>query len=165
MAIDYIEALCAVYGRIEKLPDLMCMFEYTHQCRGERLSDYVVRVDRILHQIILKKAISLQESDKVRLERILRGARTNHPIVLWLLLKGTQVAPTYPELMKLVREEEAWLDENNQWSWEVTKASSKMEKVSAQPVQVENGGRDEESEWGECSRTPIAQPIPEATTC
>lgn len=55
--MDYIEALCAVYGRVEKIPDLVYKFEHTHQCRGEGLSAYVVRVDRILHQIILKKGL------------------------------------------------------------------------------------------------------------
>lgn len=37
--MEYIEALCAVYGRVEKLPDLVYKFEPTHQCKGERLSD------------------------------------------------------------------------------------------------------------------------------
>lgn len=57
--MDYIEALCAVYGRVEKLPDLMYKVEHTHQCKGERLSDYV-RVDRILCQIILKKGMLIK---------------------------------------------------------------------------------------------------------
>lgn len=38
VAMDYIKTLCAVYGRVEKLPDLMFKFEHTHQSRGERLS-------------------------------------------------------------------------------------------------------------------------------
>lgn len=69
--MDYIEALCAVYGRVEKIPDLMYKFEHKLQYRGEKLSAYVVRADRILHQIILKKGIDPKEADKVRLERIL----------------------------------------------------------------------------------------------
>lgn len=51
VAMGYIEALYAVYESVEKLPDLMYKFEQPHQCSGERLSDYVVRVNRILHQI------------------------------------------------------------------------------------------------------------------
>lgn len=54
MTMDYIKALCAVFGRVEKLPGLMYKFEHTYQCKGERLSDYVARVDWILHHIILK---------------------------------------------------------------------------------------------------------------
>lgn len=50
------------------------------------------------------------------------------------------MAPTYLELMKLVREEEALLDETNQGSQEGAKVPPKTEKVSAQPVQVEKGG-------------------------
>lgn len=68
VAIDYIEALCAVYGRVEKLPDLIYKFEHIHQHKGERLSNHVVRVDQILHEIILKKGIDPCEAGKVRLE-------------------------------------------------------------------------------------------------
>lgn len=89
VAVDYIKALCAGYGRVEKLPDLIYKFEHTHQWRGERLSNYDIREDRILHQIILKKGIDPREAHEVRLESILQGARPNHPIVLWLLMKGT----------------------------------------------------------------------------
>lgn len=103
--------------RIEKLPDLMYKFEHTHQWRGEKLSEYVIKVDQVLHQIILKKEIDPHEAYRVRLEQILQGARPNHPIVLRLLLKGTREAPSYPELMGLVREEEALLDEKNQEAW------------------------------------------------
>lgn len=84
-AKDYITALYAVYGKIENLPDLMHRFEHTHQKKGEKLSAYIVRIDQILHQIILKKGVDPWEADKVRLDRTLKGARPNHPIALRLL--------------------------------------------------------------------------------
>lgn len=45
--MDYIETLCAVYGSVEKLPNLMYKFKHTHQHKGQRLSDYVINVDEI----------------------------------------------------------------------------------------------------------------------
>lgn len=88
----------------------------------------------MLHQIILKNGVYPHDAGKVCLERILQGARPNHPILLRLLLKGTQVVPTYPELVKEVREEEALLDEKNQGSKELLRSYSKAEKVSAQMI-------------------------------
>ncbi|XP_040197930.1 paraneoplastic antigen Ma1 homolog [Rana temporaria] len=144
-AMDYIEALYTGYGRVEKLPGPMYKFEHTHQWRGEKLSDYVVRVDRILHQIILKKGIHPREVDRVRLDQTLQGARPNHLIVLRLLLKGTRKAPSYPELMGLTPQ--------------------KSEKVVAQSVQVDANvvESDEKSEWGECTKTPVEQSTPKVT--
>lgn len=54
-----------------------------------------------------------KDVDQARLDRVLQGARPNHPIVLKLLQKRTQVVPTYPELIREVREEEALLKREN----------------------------------------------------
>lgn len=61
----------------------------------------------MLHKIFLKKGLDPKDADQSRLDRLLYGARPNHPILLKLLLKRTQVVPTYPELIREVREEEA----------------------------------------------------------
>lgn len=70
--MDYIEALklcmLCVFGRVEKLPNLMYHLEHTHQCKGERLLDYITRLDLILQQIILKKGIEPCGVDKISLE-------------------------------------------------------------------------------------------------
>lgn len=65
VAMDYNEALYAVYGRVEKLPDLMYKFKHNYQCKGERLSNYISKADLILHQIIMKKGIDPRDADKV----------------------------------------------------------------------------------------------------
>lgn len=57
VAMDYIDALHAVFGRVETIADLSYKFNHAHQKRGERLSEYISPVDRMLHQIILKKGI------------------------------------------------------------------------------------------------------------
>lgn len=74
--MDYFEALCAVYGRVEKIPDLMYKFEHTDQCRGERLSAYVVRVDRILHPIIIKKELIQKSPIRSGLKEFCNGLDT-----------------------------------------------------------------------------------------
>lgn len=65
------------------------------------------------------------------------------------------MVPTYPKLMKLVRKEEALLDEKNQ--------GSQTEKVSAHSVQVESSTQEldsnKESEMGECSAAAFVQSV------
>lgn len=41
VAMNYIEALYAVFGGVKKTSDLLYKFNYTHQQRGERLSEYI----------------------------------------------------------------------------------------------------------------------------
>lgn len=55
------------------------MLEHTHQRRDERLSEYTTWVDRILHQIMLKKGIDPKDVDKTRPEQGLQGARPESP--------------------------------------------------------------------------------------
>lgn len=94
---------------------LMYKFEHTHQMRGEKLSEYIVRIDQILHQIILKKRVStLKRQTKSGWTRPYKELGQTIPSCSYLLLKGTKEAPSYQELMGLVREEEAILDETNQ---------------------------------------------------
>lgn len=72
------------------------------------------------------------------------------------------MAPTYPELVKVVREGERLLDEKNQGSRELIKANSKA-KVS---VQVEKSAleddSEEEMEVGKSCVSPVVQSVTEA---
>lgn len=82
MALDYVEALQAFFGRVEKLSVLVGVLNLVHQIKGEKLSEYIVRVDKIMHQIIQKKGINPQDADKVRLNKVIRNSdpiRTSTP--------------------------------------------------------------------------------------
>lgn len=43
------------FGRLEKAADLIYQFEHTLQRQGERLSEYIRRLNKMLYQIVLKK--------------------------------------------------------------------------------------------------------------
>lgn len=143
IAMDYIDALYAVFGRVKTTSDLMYKFNHTYQQKGERLSGYISQLVRILHQIILKDP---KDIDQASLEWVLQGAWPNHPIVLKLLLRRTKVVPTYPELIREVREEEALLEEKSQGTRESSTTAVNRERVFAQTVHVEAGFSDEDSE-------------------
>lgn len=61
---------------METTADLMYKFNHTHQQKGESISGYITRVDRMLHQIILKKGIDLKGADHACLDRVLQRAQT-----------------------------------------------------------------------------------------
>lgn len=49
---------------------------HTHQQKEESLSEYISWVDRMLHQIILKRDIDPKDVDQARLNRVLQGTWT-----------------------------------------------------------------------------------------
>lgn len=92
--MDYIEALCAVYGRVETLPDLMYKFEHT-----------------------------LGKLTWSSLKEFCRAPDPTTQSYYGCYSKGHRWSPTFFELMKLARKEEAFLEEKNQGSREPMKVN------------------------------------------
>ncbi|XP_068118921.1 uncharacterized protein [Hyperolius riggenbachi] len=109
-AYDYLSILQDVFGRTEKISDLLYQFEHTYQKKGEKLSSYMGRLDKILHQILLKKGLVPSTVDKIRVRQVLRGAQPLDPIMLQLRTSKDYEELHYPELIRTVREEEAMLE-------------------------------------------------------
>ncbi|XP_041420053.1 paraneoplastic antigen Ma1 homolog [Xenopus laevis] len=110
-ATDYLQALHDVYGRTENVAELMYQFEHTYQEKDESMSDYIPRLEKILHHIILKKGMDPYMADQLRVKQILKGAQPNDPIMWKLRIpKEDRAVPTYPQLIKQVREEEALME-------------------------------------------------------
>ncbi|XP_073470220.1 paraneoplastic antigen Ma1 homolog [Aquarana catesbeiana] len=51
VAQDYLDILQDVFGRTEKVSDLIYQLEHTYQSEGEKLSEYMRRLDKIIHHI------------------------------------------------------------------------------------------------------------------
>lgn len=109
-AYDYLSILQDVFGSTEKASDLMYRFEHTYQSTDEKLSDYMRRLDKIMHQVLLKKGIDPKEVDEVRSQQVLRGAQPLDPVMLQLKTRKDGGILKYPELIKIIREEEALLE-------------------------------------------------------
>ncbi|XP_069829025.1 paraneoplastic antigen Ma2-like [Dendropsophus ebraccatus] len=110
-AHDYLEALQDVFGRTEGVSELLYQFEHTYQEKGEKLSLYIQRLDKILHQMRLKRGMDADSVDSVRVRQLLRGALPLDPVMLKLRSQGDCGTLRYNQLVKLVREEEAMLEE------------------------------------------------------
>uniref|UniRef100_A0A8C5PN86 CCHC-type domain-containing protein n=1 Tax=Leptobrachium leishanense TaxID=445787 RepID=A0A8C5PN86_9ANUR len=123
-ALDYLNVLEEVFGRTEKTAELVYQYEHTYQRKGERMTEYMRRLDKILHQI-LKKGAEPAEVDKIRIKQILRGAQPLDPVMLQLRSREGNQELKYLELIRAVREEEALLEE---------KSFRRGERANAQPV-------------------------------
>uniref|UniRef100_A0A8C5MMS7 CCHC-type domain-containing protein n=1 Tax=Leptobrachium leishanense TaxID=445787 RepID=A0A8C5MMS7_9ANUR len=97
-ALDYLNVLQEVFGQTEKAAELMYQYEHTYQRKGEKMTEYMRRLDKILHQILLKKGAEPATIDKIRMQQILREGNRE--------LK-------YLELIQAVRGEEALLEEKS----------------------------------------------------
>ncbi|XP_040207002.1 modulator of apoptosis 1-like [Rana temporaria] len=73
-AQDYLDILQNVFGRTENISELHSQLEHCFQKKGEKLSKFVGRLDKILHQILLKKGIDPRAVDETRVQQVIRGA-------------------------------------------------------------------------------------------
>ncbi|XP_063781332.1 paraneoplastic antigen Ma1 homolog [Pseudophryne corroboree] len=107
----YLEALDYAYGTLEDVGDLISRLHHTFQEPGEKLSSYVIRVDKLLYKIVDKGGISREEVDKSRMKQLLRGALTTDSVAQKLRCSGTrEPAPAFNELLKEVKQEEALIE-------------------------------------------------------
>uniref|UniRef100_A0A8C5M6J2 CCHC-type domain-containing protein n=1 Tax=Leptobrachium leishanense TaxID=445787 RepID=A0A8C5M6J2_9ANUR len=129
-ALDYLNVLEEVFGRTEKAAELVYQYEHTYQKRGERMIDYMRRLDKILHQILLKKGAKPADVDKIRIKQILRGSQPLDPVMMQLRSRAVNQELKYLELIRVVREEEALLEE---------KSFRRGERAYAQPARYNDG--------------------------
>uniref|UniRef100_A0A8C5QY75 CCHC-type domain-containing protein n=1 Tax=Leptobrachium leishanense TaxID=445787 RepID=A0A8C5QY75_9ANUR len=140
-ALDYLNVLQEVFGRTEKAAELVYQYEHTYQRKGEKMTEYMRRLDKILHQILLKKGAEPAEIDKIRIQQILRGAQPLDTVMLQLRTREGNREFKYLELIRAVREEEALLLEK---SLREEKSSRRGEKVYVQPVRYNECSSDED---------------------
>uniref|UniRef100_A0A8C5MCE9 Paraneoplastic antigen Ma-like C-terminal domain-containing protein n=1 Tax=Leptobrachium leishanense TaxID=445787 RepID=A0A8C5MCE9_9ANUR len=112
-----------IYEISEKSIQKTSKYEHTYQRKGEKMTEYMRRLDKILHH--LKKGAEPAEIDKIRMQQILRGAQPLDPVMVQLRIREGNRELKYLELIRAVREEEALLEE---------KSFRKGERAYAQPV-------------------------------
>ncbi len=97
----------SAFGTTEDAADLMLKFRSTYQNEGEKLSAYILRLDRMLHSMLRKKGIEYSALNHLRMQQIVRGAPSSDLVAMRLRMTHKLCAPpSFNELMKEVREEE-----------------------------------------------------------
>uniref|UniRef100_A0A674K334 PNMA family member 6A n=1 Tax=Terrapene triunguis TaxID=2587831 RepID=A0A674K334_9SAUR len=104
---DCLEALDHAFGRTEGSDDVYCKFLNARQQKGEKVSAYIQRLEKLLQRAIMRGAVAVGQMDRTRLAQIVRGIQYQNPILLHLRLRERQDnPPSYSQLIKEVREEE-----------------------------------------------------------
>ncbi|XP_073690795.1 paraneoplastic antigen Ma1 homolog [Garra rufa] len=120
---DYLSVLESAFGTTEDAADLMLKFRSTYQNEGEKLSAYILRLDRMLHSMLRKKGIEYSALNHLRMQQIVRGALSSDLVAMRLRMTHKLCAPpSFNELMKEVREEENMV--NNRSSLQANVAMS-----------------------------------------
>uniref|UniRef100_A0A669DQN0 CCHC-type domain-containing protein n=1 Tax=Oreochromis niloticus TaxID=8128 RepID=A0A669DQN0_ORENI len=111
---DYMQVLETAFGTTESASDLLVKFRHTYQNVGEKLSTYLLRLDKLLHCIFRKGGVALSDMNRLRMEQVVRGALQQDMIALRLCMTHKlREPPSFSELLKEVREEEDMLQSRN----------------------------------------------------
>ena len=106
-AADYMAALENAFGTTESAADLMVRFRNTLQCGGEKLSSYLMRLDKLLHAVRRKGGISVDNMNRARIDQVVRGALTEDHVALRLrVMHKLREPPSFLDLLREVREDE-----------------------------------------------------------
>ena len=106
-ASDYLKALETAFGTTESAADLMVRFRHTFQQENERLSAYILKLDKLLHAIYRKGGIQVTDINHTRIEQVARGSLPHDLVALRILMTyKLKPPPSFTELLRDVREEE-----------------------------------------------------------
>uniref|UniRef100_A0A667YF70 CCHC-type domain-containing protein n=1 Tax=Myripristis murdjan TaxID=586833 RepID=A0A667YF70_9TELE len=106
---DCLEALESAFGSAESGDDLYIAFRLMQQQKGEKLSDFLRRLERSLAKVIQRGGLHASCMDKARLEQLLRGATGSDLMLIQLRLRERKATPpTFLQLLSEIRTEEEY---------------------------------------------------------
>ncbi|XP_048858898.1 paraneoplastic antigen Ma1 homolog [Brienomyrus brachyistius] len=130
---EYLEAINSAFGSPESGEDLYFAFRLMQQKSGEKLSDYLRRLEPFLAKVVKKGGILVRDMDRVRVEQLLRGAVGADLLLLQLRLKERRNnPPAFIDLLTEIREEEEY-EKSRQ------RVSVRVRNVGAQEDSVVSG--------------------------
>uniref|UniRef100_A0A672IWZ8 ribonuclease H n=1 Tax=Salarias fasciatus TaxID=181472 RepID=A0A672IWZ8_SALFA len=104
-----LEALEHAFGTAESGDDLYFAFRLLRQQTGEKLSDFLRRLEQSLCRVVKRGGLPPGGADRARLEQLLRGAVSSDFMLLSLRLRERkEKPPTFLQLLKEIREEEEY---------------------------------------------------------
>ncbi|KAI7814030.1 hypothetical protein IRJ41_006648 [Triplophysa rosa] len=107
-SLKYLEALEGAFGTSESAEDRYFAFRLLRQDPGEALSDFLMRLEKLLTRVVEKGGLSSRGSaDKARVEQLIRGAVESDLLLLQLRLRERREdPPTFLTLLNEIREAE-----------------------------------------------------------
>lgn len=84
-----------------------------HQHPGEKLTDFLKRLERSLTKVLLKGGLPSHRADRPRINQLIRGAAESDMMLLQLRLRERkETPPTFLKLLNEIREEEEYENAN-----------------------------------------------------
>ena len=103
-----VEALRKAYGVVKDGNDLYAEFRDTYQVDTESPSEFLVRLNGILQQVVQQGGLDEQRIDWSRLDQFLRGCLFKDDIITDLGLRGRKEdPPSFVDLLQMLRAEES----------------------------------------------------------
>ncbi|XP_032876361.1 paraneoplastic antigen Ma1 homolog [Amblyraja radiata] len=103
----YVKALESACGTPVSGEDLYFAFRSLHQQSGEKLSDFLRRLERSLIKVVQKGGLLSHRADHARIHQLIRGATDSDMMLLQLRLRERkEKPPTFLKLLNEIREEE-----------------------------------------------------------
>ncbi|XP_004715686.1 paraneoplastic antigen-like protein 5 [Echinops telfairi] len=137
---ECLDALTQIFGSKEDGRSSQYHFLQATQKIGEKTSVYLLHLEPLLHKAVQHSPISIRSMDTIRLKHILSRASLTPPLRGKLeVLDQRCCPPTFLEMMKLVRDEEAW-EMSQALGKEKSKAGSRARRPSNRQVAVEVHG-------------------------
>ncbi|XP_056870192.1 uncharacterized protein LOC130514555 [Takifugu flavidus] len=134
---DCLEALEHAFGTAESGEELYFAFRLLQQQSGEKLSDFLRRLEQSLGRVVQRGGISPGYADKARLEQLLRGAVASDLMLVNLRLRERkEKPPTFLQLLKEIRTEEEYEASRKQLAPVVHGANK--QNVEAKQVEIQN---------------------------
>lgn len=104
-----LEALESAFGLAESGDDLYFAFRLLHQQPGEKLSDFLRRLEHALTKVVQRGGIPVNSMDTARVEQLLKGAVDADLMLINLRLRERRTKPpTFLELLREIRIEEEY---------------------------------------------------------
>ncbi|XP_028676168.1 paraneoplastic antigen Ma1-like [Erpetoichthys calabaricus] len=72
---DYLKALDTAFGPTDNVSDLMLKFRNTFQGKGEMLSVYIIKLDKLLYSVLRKGGLKSSALNCLSIGQIIQGAR------------------------------------------------------------------------------------------
>lgn len=104
---SYVEALESAFGSLESGEDSYLAFRSLGQQRGEKLSDFLRRLERSLTKVVQRGGLPSHRVDRAHIDQLIRGATESEIMLLQLRLRERkEEPPTFLKLLSEIREEE-----------------------------------------------------------
>lgn len=145
---EYMKAIESIFGTVESPEELYLSFRALHQQPGERLSEFLRRVERSLVKVVQGGGLSVSAANSARLEQLLRGSTSELMLLQLKIRERSGNPPTFLNLLREVIEEEG-------------RQSARQSQVSHRPQRVRTVQAEKEKEPESVSRSELQAQIQE----